>query len=457
MIQTVLYFALGFLTACLIVMLMAPAVWRRAVVLTRKRIEASVPLTVDEILAAKDRLRAENAMTVRRLEMSVRELRQKVATQLADLGNKGAQLRSAAETIDSKDARIADLEAELEERMVTYREMESDLNEVSQALHEAEVELEERGVRIEEMGHHIEAVSLTSSNRQVDLVARESDVDRLNAEISHMRDERKGLERELAEVRSEAKAANNALKAEQRNLEKLQKKLDAQLSVISDRDERIERRERELERLKERLKDNKARAAEKAKAADEAVAQAEAEAKAAAENEEKARDMVRKEMEARAAAAQPRPQPAGDGDEAPRRAIVDADNAKLAAIIAPLVGELPDGDVDKAARKLQRTISRDRNKIATLEKTVEELQQKIEAEGAKRADSDSTRELREQIRDIAAEMIHITSLLEGEESPIGEIIGAAGDHKGGKASLADKVKALQAAAEKAAQRPADPN
>ena len=51
MIQLLLYFALGFLCAAFLAALVAPAVWRRAVMLTRRRIEASVPLTLDEIRA----------------------------------------------------------------------------------------------------------------------------------------------------------------------------------------------------------------------------------------------------------------------------------------------------------------------------------------------------------------------------------------------------------------------
>ncbi|TIV99144.1 MAG: hypothetical protein E5V74_16870, partial [Mesorhizobium sp.] len=72
MVQSVLFFALGFLSAVFLVSLIAPAVWRRAVVLTRRRLEASLPLTQAEIQADKDRVRAEYAMTTRRLEITVK-------------------------------------------------------------------------------------------------------------------------------------------------------------------------------------------------------------------------------------------------------------------------------------------------------------------------------------------------------------------------------------------------
>ena len=65
--QSSLVFILGFLSAGLIALIVAPMVWRRAVALTRKRIEASMPLTQAEIQADKDRMRAEFAMATRRL------------------------------------------------------------------------------------------------------------------------------------------------------------------------------------------------------------------------------------------------------------------------------------------------------------------------------------------------------------------------------------------------------
>ncbi len=70
MIQSILFFALGFLCAGFLALMVAPAVWRRAVRLTRRRIEASVPLSLGEIQADKDRIRAEFAMSIRRLEMA---------------------------------------------------------------------------------------------------------------------------------------------------------------------------------------------------------------------------------------------------------------------------------------------------------------------------------------------------------------------------------------------------
>ena len=89
MIEPIMYFGIGFLVAALIGLVVVPLVHGRAVRLTMRRLEAAAPLSMAEIQADKDQLRAEFAMSTRRLEMSVDQLKTKSTSQLAELGKKG--------------------------------------------------------------------------------------------------------------------------------------------------------------------------------------------------------------------------------------------------------------------------------------------------------------------------------------------------------------------------------
>ncbi len=63
-IENIMYFVLGLLvSAGLVALTIMPAVWRRAVRLTKKRIEAATPMTMAEFRADKDQLRAEFALS----------------------------------------------------------------------------------------------------------------------------------------------------------------------------------------------------------------------------------------------------------------------------------------------------------------------------------------------------------------------------------------------------------
>lgn len=88
MIESIMYFSIGFFAAGLSVLIVVPLVHSRAVRLTTRRLENTIPSSMGEILAEKDLLRAEFAMSSRRLEIEVEQLKAKGANQLAELGRK---------------------------------------------------------------------------------------------------------------------------------------------------------------------------------------------------------------------------------------------------------------------------------------------------------------------------------------------------------------------------------
>ena len=89
MIEAIMYFGIGFLFALLIGVAVAPLIHDRAVRLTLRRLESSIPQSMAEIQADKDLLRAEFAMSTRRLEIGVEELKEQNTNQLAELSRRG--------------------------------------------------------------------------------------------------------------------------------------------------------------------------------------------------------------------------------------------------------------------------------------------------------------------------------------------------------------------------------
>src|ERR1700757_3383029 len=88
MIEPIMLFGIGFLVASVIGLGIIPLVHNRAVRLTVRRLEAATPLSMAEIQADKDQLRAEFAMSTRCLEMSVEQLKTRSTSQLGELGKK---------------------------------------------------------------------------------------------------------------------------------------------------------------------------------------------------------------------------------------------------------------------------------------------------------------------------------------------------------------------------------
>ena len=77
MIESLMLCGIGLLAGCVLMLLFFPLVHARAVRLTRQQLVDAKPLTVNEIQADKDHLRAQFAMSVRRLEIGMEEMRAK--------------------------------------------------------------------------------------------------------------------------------------------------------------------------------------------------------------------------------------------------------------------------------------------------------------------------------------------------------------------------------------------
>jgi chromosome segregation ATPase len=376
LVQSVLFFVLGFLCAVFLVSLIAPAVWRRAVVLTRRRLEASLPLTPAEIQADKDRVRAEYAMTTRRLEITVKNLQEKVAEQLVEIGRGREALKGLAVERKDKNQALSDLQAKNAE----LRQREEDFHRLSEKHAQTERALEKRALELQKLEQMYDDASFSSSNRQIELVARESELEKLASDIATLRSQRKEADRRNQEIASESKGAREALKAEKRKTAELDKKVERLLATLADREEKLDRREKDLARMRERSKETTA----------------------------------------------------ANGV------------ARLAA-----GGDAKGDDVDRAIAKLEGDRERLEARLTALARENKRLKTDLAASGAATpepaGDARTGAGLREQMNELAAEVVNLTMKLDGPDSPIAKALAGDGQQNGRGTSLADRVRALQKA------------
>ena len=162
MIEPIMYFGLGFLAAALIGLIIVPFVHGRAVRLTVRRLEAATPLSMAEIQADKDQLRAEFAMSTRRLEMSVEQLKNKSTGQLADLGKKNDVINRLKMELGEKAATIFALEARDRGIKDQLRATEDELAIKTGALRETERTLAEKESELTKFTTQLGETSATS-------------------------------------------------------------------------------------------------------------------------------------------------------------------------------------------------------------------------------------------------------------------------------------------------------
>ncbi|RWK63946.1 hypothetical protein [Mesorhizobium sp.] len=383
MVQSVLFFVLGFLCAGFVALMIAPAIWRRAVTLTRKRVEGSMPLTLAEIQAEKDRIRAEFAMSTRRLEMSVKALREKSAEQLVEIGRGREALKELA--LERKDKKQA--LSELETKGEDLRQREDQLQLLSDRLAQTEQALEKRVLELKKLEHMYDDASFSSSSRQIELVARESELQKLADDISVLRGQRKEADRRQQEIAAESKAARDALKAEKKRTGELDKKIERLLATLADREDKLDRRDKEIARLREKSKSERVENASAVRFVGVQGSQADAAVK----------DDTQKAI-----------------------AKLDNDRERLEARLTELARENKKLKTDLAAFEASKSEGGD---------------------DARRASA----ALREQMSDLAAQVVALTAKLDGPESPIAKALAAPNPPGSGERSLADRVRALQKA------------
>jgi len=88
MVEAIMYLGIGFLFAALIAVSVIPLIHGRAVRLTTRRIENAMPKSMAEIQADKDLQRADFAVSTRRLEITIEQLKESNTSQRAEIGKK---------------------------------------------------------------------------------------------------------------------------------------------------------------------------------------------------------------------------------------------------------------------------------------------------------------------------------------------------------------------------------
>lgn len=106
MIDIGMYAALGFLVASLIALMLVPALWNRAVRLTMKRIEATMPMSMADIQADKDQLRAEYAIELRRVEVALDKAKDKATRELVEANKRRVEIAELKTEIEAVKGRL---------------------------------------------------------------------------------------------------------------------------------------------------------------------------------------------------------------------------------------------------------------------------------------------------------------------------------------------------------------
>ncbi|WFU54434.1 hypothetical protein QA639_33040 [Bradyrhizobium pachyrhizi] len=425
MIEPIMYAAIGFLISMLCGLMIVPLVHNRAVRLTTRRMEAATPLSMAEIQADKDQLRAEFAMSARRLEMSVDQLKSKTTSQLAELGKKTDAINRMKIELGEKNAAIFALEAREKAMKEQLRATEEEFSAKTELLRNAEQALTDKQGELGKINAELNDRAMTADSRQIELVAVRTQVEELKNRVGDAAREFAATEARLAQERNQSETATRDLTDARGRVENLSQR-------VTDLDRQLVAQVKEAEMLGNRVNDLETRLATQGKLLAE-------------------REFENGQLKQANAAAE--------------RTVQEL-REEIAAVGGGKSSALDKLRQEKTQVEEQlRTVSDERGK---LQRDINAIQQQAESSWATERMENAL--LRERINDIAAEVAKLAIQLEGPNSAIEAMLAAeptvpgkaaaksangvspgSGMPEGG-GTLAERIRALQSHASRARQQ-----
>lgn len=250
MFEPIMYLAIGFLLSTLLGLAVVPLVHNRAVRLTTRKLEAATPLSMAEIQADKDQLRAEFAMSARRLEMNVDQLKAKTTSQLAELGKKSDAINRMKFELGEKNATIFQLEAREKAVKEQLQASEREFVAKTQALRDAEARLGDKQTELSRLGLELTDRSQLADTRQVELAAVNTQIMALQQRVNDAEREFTEAQQKLTLQRDESSSATRDLHAARERVENLAQRvndLESQLTAQTREAEEFSARATDLE------------------------------------------------------------------------------------------------------------------------------------------------------------------------------------------------------------------
>jgi len=249
MIEQIMFFLLGACLSALATIALLPLLWRRAVRLTRARLAATLPLTPDEIAAAKDQIRAAHVVQINRAEAEVDRAEAALQAAKAEIGARIIDIQAQKAVVAAKTEVIAALERDLDDKRLVI------------AGHEATILTLERerdnlitnftASRIANQGMEQEAITLrlVADQRQARIGELDGQVDKLAARLADALRSVETLKQDLSERTDALRETTRHLRDAESEASLTQRKLAAAEALAADRQRTIDETQAETLRL----------------------------------------------------------------------------------------------------------------------------------------------------------------------------------------------------------------
>ncbi|MCP4317917.1 MAG: hypothetical protein GY789_18320 [Hyphomicrobiales bacterium] len=255
MIEFLLIFALGFLAAAILAMLITPAIYGRIVKLTEKRIEATVPLSHAEIKGKADLMRAgfasETAKLTSQLE-SERDQRTESTVRADKLQTEIAQIAGerilAEQHIEELITQAGDLRSE-------DRKKQQLIEKLSDTVRQYERIKTHDNTELARLHNDLMTISTEVESMRIDLAANSAEAESFRFQVDSLNMQRDQLLNDIETLAEAAQSMEKILHTEQESYNEARIELAAVQSSLVDREAMLEQTFDQIEQQKAQLED----------------------------------------------------------------------------------------------------------------------------------------------------------------------------------------------------------
>jgi chromosome segregation ATPase len=187
------------------------SVHHRAVRLTQRRLQDAMPVSLTEIQADRDKLRAKFAMSARRLEMTVEQLEAKVTNQRGEIARKSEAIARLKAQLAEKDGLADELGAELKSLSMENRESERGYAVQSAAAEATAHALAVREAELAKAALDINELTLAGETQKVEIALLKTQIEQFRSRINELERDAEDSARRLFNERVAVSAMTKAL------------------------------------------------------------------------------------------------------------------------------------------------------------------------------------------------------------------------------------------------------
>lgn len=253
MIEFALFSALGFLIAALLGLIVAPAIYRRVVHLTERRMRKTVPLNAAEIKASSDIERAKFAAENSKINVQLRQERDQHSATIASKSRLSQTIADMRGKNDQLQRSLQDLTAESGQLRSSLRREELKLAEATKSLSEAKRENTQKHEQLQRLIDKANRLETELDSQKIDLASKDTESENLRAIVDKLRNEQLRLANNQLQLENKVRKLRSDLELERARSQDLEQRLKTSQTKVDNQNERLARRALEMKQLREKM------------------------------------------------------------------------------------------------------------------------------------------------------------------------------------------------------------